>query len=152
MYSKSKKNLIVTLIAVLTLAFFIGCGKGKYSDIKEYVDDVIVCMDNHAKQVLKAQTGEEIASELLKYGDDMIALAKRSNALYKKYPELNYDEEFRPKQIKKQMERLAKAINDLNVKVSPHLEQFMDDPAVLEANIKLLEKVSNQEFDEDSEE
>ena len=145
MYSKSKKVLVVTLIAALILSLLVGCGKGKYPDVKEYVDAVIICMENHSEQVLKAQTGEEIAAEIIKYGDELFVLSKRGNALYKKYPEFNYDDEHMPKKLKKQHQRLIKARNDSYIKISPHIEQFMDDPVVLEANTRLYEKFDNDE-------
>ena len=136
------------LFAVLILSLFAGCGKGKYSDVKEYVDDVIICMGNHSERVVKAQTAEEIAAEIDKYGDEMFALSKKGNDLYKKYPELSYDDEYMPKKLKKQMLRLVKATEDLNEKVSPHLDQFMDNEAVLQANIRLLEKFNNEDSEE----
>ena len=138
------------LFAVLVLSLFAGCGKGKYSDIKEYVDGVIACIENHSEKILQANTGEEIAAEIRRYGDEMLKFAKMDKALHDKYPELrDYDRV--PKRVKNQMLRLETAINSLAEKVSPHLEPFMDDEAVLQANIELMEKFNNIDFENDVE-
>ena len=135
------------LFVVLVLSLFAGCGKGKYSDVKEYVDDVVKCMESHSKKILKSQTGEEIAVAISEYGDEMITLSKRGKIIYDKYPELHNDDET-PKKLMKQMMRLEKATNNLREKISPHLELFMEDPAVIQANIELVEKFNNMESEE----
>ena len=134
------------LFAVLVLSLFAGCGKGKYSDIKEYVDGFIACAEEHSVKILQANTGEEVAVEIRRYGDEMIKFAKMDKALYDKYPELR-DHDKRPKRVKDQMLRLENSMNGLAEKISPHLYQFMEDNAVIQANMELNEKLNNIDFE-----
>ena len=136
------------LFAALILSLFTGCGVGKYSDVKEYVDAVVACLENHSRKILAATTGEEMAAAISEYGDEMIALSKQGKFLYDKYPELQNDDTM-PKRLVRQMMRIEKATNTLRDKISPHLDQFMDDPAVIQANIELVQKFNSIDFEED---
>jgi hypothetical protein len=122
----------IAFLCVVTLIVAVGCGTGRYGDLRSLMGDMYDANDMFITGLEKAAGPEDVAASINKYCDKMEVLAPRIKEMKTKYPEVNFKSNNYPPEL-----------NDLKTKsveqsqrmkgVSMKLTQYMMNQDVMKA-------------------
>ena len=127
---KSTKLLVIFTAVVFTVGL-IGCGGGKYSDVKTVVQKFNKDAAKFIDAMDKADSAEKAAKAMNDFAEMMVDMKAGMEEFMKKYPELE-DMESPPEELKAEADEMM----SLFMKIMPAMgkaQQFQDDPAVQKA-------------------
>ncbi len=135
---------LVSILSVLFLLSLTACGgAGKYGDVKDFVNDFIVAQENYISEVEKADSADEVAAALTKFGGEVVKFAEKGKKLNEKYPELENEKE-RPAELKDIFQKLEESSEKMGKSMSsPKLRKYMMDPKVMKAAMEMGQKFQN---------
>jgi hypothetical protein len=132
-----KKTVLFLCIAVLALGLSACKGGGKYSDVTAVLEKYIGGIEKFAS----AMDGVKDADGVVKALDGLTAVTKavapQMKAFETKYPELK-NQENPPAEMKPLMDKMM-AVSGKMIGAMGKIQQYMQDPKVMEANQKLSE-------------
>jgi len=129
------------LIAVLAVACALACcGGGKYGSAKSLINKQIDIMNDYADAMEKAGSAKDVAAALNAYAADSQELIPAMKKLQAEFPEMKNQAE-PPAELKPEMDKMQAVMGRI-ISASMKAAQYMQDPAVQEAQRKLGEVMS----------
>lgn len=136
-----KKTLCIFGLGTMLLSLFACSGKGKYAEAKTLLDKQVAVMEDYVSSLEKATSGADVAAAITRYGEATRDLMPQMNALAGKYPDLKNEKE-PPAELKPSLDKL-KDLGMRMAQASMKSMQYMNDPAVQEAQKKMAESLSS---------
>lgn len=131
------KKLIVLTVVVLFAA--VGCSKGKYSDFKAVMGDLIKSEETFIAAVEKAAVADDIVKAVNGLSDAMANLKPKLTELEKKYPELK-DEKNTPAELKTVKDQFEAVNNKFAQSMQTIMTKFGADEKVQKAFQDMMAK------------
>lgn len=138
----------VSLIGIAALVFFISCGgRGKYSDIKDLVNNIIKNQDDYLSSLEKSKNVDDVVNAMNTFTDNIIKLGEQSVELKKKYPDSDKWDSEPPAELKAEFEKLnAQAEKFDEVLNNDNVKKFKLDPNVQKALLNMAKKTESAKF------
>lgn len=114
-----------------------GGGGGKYADVKSVMKKVGEETDKFVAAMDKADNGEKVAAAMTDFAETMGEMRTELEELIKKYPELE-DMENPPEELAEEAQAFMGSWSKI-MSAMMKIQQYADDPAVLEAQKKFDE-------------
>lgn len=134
-------KLTVWLAVVLMIAGAVACGKGdKFSSARDLISKQISIMNNYADAMEKAGSAKDVAAALNAYAADTKDLVPAMKKFQEQFPEMKNQAE-PPAELKPEMDKMQAVMGRI-INASMKAAQYMQDPAVQEAQKKLGEAMS----------
>jgi len=137
----ARKMMAWVVMAMLVAAAAACGGGGKYASAKSVVNKQIAIMENYADAMEKAGNAQDVAAALNAYAAEQKELVPAMKKVQEQFPELK-DQAEPPAELKAEMDKM-KAIMGRIISASMKAAQYMQDPAVQEAQKKLAESMSS---------
>jgi hypothetical protein len=132
---------MVGLVVLLMVAGAVACGGGgKYASAKSVIAKQIDIMNRYADAMEKAGNAQDVAAALNAYAADSKDLIPAMKKFQEQYPEMKNQSE-PPAELKPEMDKMQ-AIMGRIMSASMKAAQYMQDPAVQEAQKKLGEAMA----------
>ncbi len=132
------KRKLWVAVALVAVAGLVSCsGGGKYGEAKEIMTQQVAAMEDYASSLEKATSAADVAAAIERFSEAQRNLAPRMNALAEKYPDLKGEKE-PPAELQPLMNQL-KELGMRMAQASMKSIQYMSDPAVQEAQRKLMQ-------------
>lgn len=142
------KRIAAVFTAVL-LVSLVACGGsgGKYGDVKDFINEMVDAQDAYISSVEKAGSPDDVVDAIEKFGDSIIALAEKGEALKAKYPEMDKWDDNPPAELKGEFEKVDKVSEKMEQLVmNENVRKQMMDPKVMQAFMQLGKKMEKSEF------
>ena len=132
---------MVCLAALLMIGGAIACGGGgKYGSAKSLINKQIDIMNGYADAMEKAGSAKDVAAALNAYAADTKELIPAMKKFQEQFPEMKNQAE-PPVELKPEMDKMQAVMGRI-ISASMKAAQYMQDPAVQEAQKKLGEAMS----------
>ncbi len=128
-----KKLILVGFVFMLCMA----CGGGKYSDLKNSLNDLVKIQDDYVAAIEKAGGAKDVAAAINKYTDSFLKMKPVLESYENKYPELKTSKE-PPSELRDSFEKLQKSAEKLAT-ASMTMLKYINDPEVQKATERLKE-------------
>lgn len=137
---KASKTM-VWLAVVLMVGGAVACGGGgKYASAKSLIAKQIDIMNDYAGAMEKAGNAQDVAAALNAYAAGSKDLIPAMKKVQKQFPEMMTQAE-PPAELKPEMDKMKEVMTRI-IAASMKAAQYMQDPAVQEAQKKLGEAMS----------
>ena len=134
-------RMMVWLAVALMIAGAVACGGGgKYASAKSLIAKQIDIMNDYADAMEKAGSAQDVAAALNAYAAGSKGLVPAMKKLQEQFPEMKNQAE-PPAELKPEMDRMQAVMGRI-INASMKAAQYMQDPAVQEAQKKLGEAMS----------
>ena len=137
---KVSKWMAVMMLVLLVVAAVACGGGGKYGSAKSLINKQIAIMKKYAEAMERATSAAEVAKALNAYAADSEALIPAMKKFKEQFPEMKNQAD-PPVELKPEMDKMQAAMGRI-ISASMKAAQFMQDPAVREAQKKLSEIMS----------
>ena len=132
--------VVAILISVLIALNVAACKKkGRYDDLKEYLEDLIAANEEYLQAVERAGSATEMVKAINEMTDKSADLAKRAEKIKKQYPNLTEISKNPPPELKGEYARLN-ALAERLLGITGKMMKYMMDPVVMEATQKMAEQ------------
>ena len=132
-----KKTVLFLCVAVLALGLTACKGGGKYGDVTAVMEKYMAGIDAFAAAMDGVKDADGVVKALNGLTEVTKAVAPKMKAFETKYPELKAAEN-PPAELKPLMDKMM-AVSGKMMGAMGKIQQYMQDPKVLEANTKLSE-------------
>ncbi len=134
----------ICTVLILAAALLAGCGKisGRYSDVRDYMEQSIKAQEEYLSAIEGADSAGDIAGALNKFAARFQVLRPKMKVLMEKYPEIASEKEL-PSELRDVMNRqneLAEKIHNASMK---NVAPYTMDPVVVEATKNLSEAMGD---------
>ena len=137
---KASKTM-VGLVVVLMIAGGVACGGGgKYASAKSLIGKQISIINSYVDAMEKAGNAQDVVAALNAYTADMKDLIPAMKKFQEQFPEMK-DQKEPPAELKPEMDKMQEVMGRM-MTASMKAAQYMQDPAVQEAQKKLGEAMS----------
>jgi len=134
-------RMMAWLAVVLLVAGAVACGKGdKFSSARTLIARQIEIMNSYADAMEKAGSARDVAAALDAYAAGTRDLIPAMKKFQEQFPEMKNQAE-PPAELKPEMEKMQAVMGRI-INASMKAAQYMQDPAVQEAQKKLGEAMS----------
>lgn len=133
-----KKTVLFLCVAVLALGLTACKGGGKYGDVKVVLEKYMAGIDAFATAMDGVKDADGVVKALNGLTEVTKSVAPQLKAFETKYPELKTQTENPPAELKPLMDKMM-AVSGKMMGAMGKIQQYMQDPKVLEANTKLTE-------------
>ena len=132
---------MICLAVVLMVAGAVACGGGgKYASAKSLIAKQIDIMNDYADAMEKAGNAQDVAAALNAYAAETEELIPAMKKFQEQFPEMKNQAE-PPAELKPEMDKMQTVMGRI-INASMKAAQYMQDPAVQEAQKKLGEAMS----------
>lgn len=132
---------------IIIFAAAVSCGKNKYNDIRQFIDEVVVTQNEFLSSMEKASNADDAVSAINIFGDKLVMLSQKSVEIKKRHPEIDAWEGNPPDELKKDLARLDEPEPEFEkVFFSKKLRPVFEDEKVKKAFLQLREKTGNMKF------
>ncbi len=132
-----KRIALFLCIAVLALGLTACKGGGKYGDITDVMTKYMGAMEKFAAAMDGAKDADGVVKAINGLTEVTKALAPKLKSFETKYPELK-NQENPPAELKPLMDKMM-AVSGKMLGAMAKIQQYIQDPKVMEANQKLAE-------------
>ena len=138
----------LSLLGIATLVFFISCGGGgKYSDIKDLVNNIIKNQDDYLRSLENSKNVDDVVNAMNTFTDNIIKLGEQSVELKKKYPDSDKWDREPPAELRAEFDKLnAQAEKFDEVFNNDNVKKFKLDPKVQNALLYMAKKTETAKF------
>jgi hypothetical protein len=133
-----KKTALFLCVAVLALGLTACKGGGKYGDITDVMTKYMGAMEKFAAAMDGAKDADGVVKAINGLTEVTKALAPKLKSFATKYPELMKNPENPPAELKPLMDKMM-AVSGKMLGAMGKIQQYIQDPKVMEANQKLAE-------------
>jgi short-subunit dehydrogenase involved in D-alanine esterification of teichoic acids len=139
-------------ITVFILSFLIigavSCGSGKkYSDIREFINEVITTQDEFLSLVERSSNTDEMVSAVNSFGDKLLKLSEKSMEIKKRYPEIDKWVNDPPAELKADLEKLENTESRFEkVFLKDNVKLLVKEKKVQSAFVELNKKMELVKF------
>jgi Tfp pilus assembly protein PilP len=140
-----RKLVVFTQVIILAASF--SCGKKKYNDIREFIDEVVATQREFLSSMEKSANADEAVAAINNFGDKLIRLSEKSVVIKKRHPEIDTWGNQPPDELKKDLAKLDEPESEFEkVFFNKKLKPIFEDEKVKQAFLKLREKMGSVKF------
>ncbi len=136
------KNILKTLLVVLLLLAFLGCGGGEYDDAIEVNKDFIKITESYIQDLEDSNSSKDIIKAMENYSEKFKKLAPEMQKIKDKYPDMMTNSKI-PEELKEMNEK-AQQIGTKLAGSFMKIMKYMTDPEVVEAQKNMAEAMQGK--------
>jgi len=139
---------ITGFILILSMIAASSCSsRKKYSDIREFINEVAATQDEFLSQIDKAVNPDDLVSAIDKFGTKLVKLSEKSREIKKSYPEIDKWINNPPAELKNDLEKLYDTESKFEkVFLKEKIKLLIKDKKVQAAFIELGKKMEVVKF------
>ena len=140
-------RIIAVMTSMLIFAASFSCGKNKYNDIRQFIDEVVATQNEFLSSMERSSNADDAVAAINIFGDKLIVLSGKSVEIKKKHPEIDTWGNNPPDELKKDLAKLDEPESEFEkVFFSKKLKYIFEDDKVKKAFLNLREKMGNVKF------
>ncbi len=130
------------MLSLCLMTFFLGCGGGKYSDVREINEEYVKVLKKYITAIDKSDSAKDVTKAMNDFAGSMEDIMPRMRKLQEKYPELR-DRKNPPEELRESM----KDSEEVGAKFAASMMKimrYMNDPGVKKAQERFAKAMTGK--------
>jgi hypothetical protein len=141
------KRITGVMLVVVMIAAVSCSGKKKYSDIREFIDEVVVTQNEFLTLLENSSKADDAVAAIDEFGNKLIKLSEKSVEIKKRYPDIDKWVDNPPAELKTDLEKLENTGRKFEkVFVKENVRSIVKEKKVQKAFIELNKKMESVKF------
>lgn len=141
------KKITLIILVFLIISALSCSSRKKYSDIREFISEVVATQDEFLALIEKSAKPEDAVYAVEVFGDKLIRLSEKSLVIKKNYPEIEKWVDNPPADLKTDLARLENTQGKFEeVFLKENVKNIVKDRKVQDAFIELNKKMESVKF------
>jgi len=141
------KRITGVIFLIIMIAAVSCSGKKKYSDIKDFINEVVATQEEFLSLLEKSTKAEDAVTAVDVFGNKLIKLSEKSIEIKKNYPDIDTWVENPPAELKADLQKLEDAGSKFeHIFLKENVKNIVKDKKVQTAFIELNKKMESVKF------